>query len=835
MKGIILNGRLSQPGRRGANWICAGWIVVWLATSSAAQAATLEEVHGFPSVPNPISGLVEAGDGAFYGVTSGSGDFGYGSVFRVTTNGSLTTITSFAYTNGANPIGALVLGDDGALYGVTTRGAAHSSGAVFRVLCDGTMVVLAAFDAGYQVSPSSFPDAVLARGRDGAFYGTLSGGACAGSTLFRVTQAGAMNTVTCLPNLFGVGTLLQAGEGAWYGTANQWVSGYTNFHEVIFRVAANGVVSTLADFKGTNLVIPSARLVKGADGAMYGTTVLGGQGEGGTIFRITPDGDFTSLYEFPREKAGDSTLYPEGAYPAGGLAPGSDGNLFGATLGGGEHGCGNVFRITPGGALTALGGFSCPGGGSESGLVQGSDGFFYGVTLRGGSHTVGSVFRAGMDGSLVQLASFAGAPEGANPQAGLLLASDGDFYGTTLNGGSNSLGAIFRITTNGVLTTLASSDSLYGPAMRQPYGGLMQATDGGLYGTSLSGGTNHRGSVFRVGSDGTMTLFASLDQPNGNYPRARLVQGGDGAFYGTTAQGGSHDLGTVFRVTTNGTLTALVSFAVTNGASPLYELVVGGDGVLYGTTGRGGVGVAGASANRGTVFRLATNGELTTLVSFASTNGDYPNGGLVWGKDGALYGTTSEGGSWPGGGTVFRITTNGEFRTVASFGQLGFPYGRSPKGTLLRTKDGSLYGTTTQGGRYGRGTVFKVDTNGVLTAIASFSQMTGLEPNGGLVQGPDGALYGTTSEGGSRGGGSVFRVNLVDVVRMVSVSGASGMPFTECRFAGKSGEAYQLLRGTNLSAPWESLGTVTIGEDGYGSYTDWSPPPFSAFYRIVAP
>lgn len=363
----------------------------------------------------------------------------------------------------------------------------------------------------------------------------------------------------------------------------------------------------------------------------------------------------------------------------------------------------------------------------------------------------------------------------------------------------------------------------------------MQASDGGLYGTSLSGGTNYRGSVFRLGSDGTMTLFASFDQPTGDYPWARLVQGGDGAFYGTTAQGGSHDLGTVFRVTTNGTLTALVSFAVTNGASPYYELLAGEDGVLYGTTCLGGVGVAGASANRGTVFRLATNGELTTLVSFASTNGDYPNGGLVWGKDGALYGTTSEGGSWYGGGTVFRITTNGGFRTVASFGQNSSEFGRSPKGTLLRTKDGSLYGTTTRGGRYGRGTVFKVDTNGVLTAIAAFSRTTGLEPNGGLVQGPDGALYGTTYEGGSRGGGSVFRVSLVDVVRMVSVRGVFGTPFTECRFAGKSGGAYQLLRGTNLSAPWESLGTVTIGEDGYGSYTDWSPPPFSAFYRIVAP
>jgi uncharacterized repeat protein (TIGR03803 family) len=235
---------------------------------------------------------------------------------------------------------------------------------------------------------------------------------------------------------------------------------------------------------------------------------------------------------------------------------------------------------------------------------------------------------------------------------------------------------------------------------------------------------------------------------DGAYP-GMLVQGSDGNLYGTACFGGSYaygvnGYGTVFKITTNGALTALHSFTgVNDGANPKAALVQGSDGNFYGTASSGGVG------GGGTVFKISAAGVLTNLFFFGSVvdpDGSMPLAALVQGSDGFLYGTTSRGGDF-GDGTVFIIGTNGwpEFGIMYSF---DFTNGATPKAGLVQGNDGNFYGTTSQGGGFAPGTVFKINANGNLSSLHSFTGADGFNPNAGLVQGRDGYFYGTTSWGG---------------------------------------------------------------------------------------
>jgi uncharacterized repeat protein (TIGR03803 family) len=201
-------------------------------------------------------------------------------------------------------------------------------------------------------------------------------------------------------------------------------------------------------------------------------------------------------------------------------------------------------------------------------------------------------------------------------------------------------------------------------------------------------------------------------------------------------------------MTTNGDLTTLVSVLGTNGQLPQAELVQGKDGCFYGVTTVGGSSYVG-----GTVFRMTTNGDLTTLVSFNGTNGSYPCG-LVQGSDGNFYGTTSEGGEH-GVGTGFKMAPDGILTTLASFNGNN---GENPSGTLIQGSDGDFYGTTSQGGQ-GYGSVFRMTTNGLVTTLASFDSNSGWWPKSGVVEGSDGNLYGTTEDGSLYTfWGTIFRV-----------------------------------------------------------------------------
>ena len=250
----------------------------------------------------------------------------------------------------------------------------------------------------------------------------------------------------------------------------------------------------------------------------------------------------------------------------------------------------------------------------QASLVQATDGNLYGTTFDGGTNGDGTVFKISPSGALTTLHSFDGT-DGQNPWAGLIQASNGNFYGTTPGGGTNGgYGTVFKITSGGTLTTLHSFDSTDGNNARA---GLIQASNGNFYGTTYEGGANGYGTVFKMTSSGTLTtLYNFCLQSNctdGGMLTAGGIQGADGNFYGTTQTGGgSYNAGTIFKITSSGTLTTLHSFSGADGQYPYDALIQDTNGTFYGTTQSDGAGF-------GTVFSLSEG--LHPFVKILTTSG----------------------------------------------------------------------------------------------------------------------------------------------------------------------------------------------------------------------
>ena len=362
----------------------------------------------------------------------------------------------------------------------------------------------------------------------------------------------------------------------------------------------------------------------------------------------------TTLYSFPSSG---------GFSPNAGLIQGSDGNFYSTSVYGGIDGNGTVYQVTPAGALTILHSFggapnltNGDGAFPRSGLLQGSDGSFYGTAPDGGTAANGTVFKITTGGTFTALHEFTSEDDGASPAGSLAVGKDGAFYGTTWYGGALAGGTVYRMTATGEVTII-SDFSLSGQVSTLPNGDLALGSDGNFYGTTYYGGTVGNGTVFRVTPDGEMTVlhnFGSEDHygenSDGAGPPAGPILGSDGNFYGTTVGGGTDGEGTIFKMTPGGELTTLHSFDHNDGdVHPSAGLIEGRDGNFYGTGGDGG-----GASSYGTIFQMTPAGTFTTLYRFSRSDGDGPLG-LIQGSDGSFYGITTAGGT-DNYGTIFKLT-----------------------------------------------------------------------------------------------------------------------------------------------------------------------------------
>jgi uncharacterized repeat protein (TIGR03803 family) len=664
----------------------------------------------------PVSELVLSGNTLYGTTEGVGGSIGYGTIFKINTDGTgFTTLYTFTAGNdGAAPRSGLILSGN-VLYGTASGGGASGEGTIFKINTDGTgFKVLYSFTALDQVAftntDGTSPQGTLLL-NGSTLYGTASsGGNNDAGTIFAIQTNG--NGFTNLHSfVINEGYQPEAGliltGGKLFGTTFEGgtASG------IIFSINPDGtdftnLYSLNAD--GNDGMNPSCRLAV-IGSTLFGTAERGGANGNGTVFSINTDGsDFKVIHSFEALDP-DNDYNFDGANPAAGLLV-YNGELYGTASSGGPVPFGfygTVFELDPAGlnfnlydafdAVSAV----FDGANPQSSLTLAGN-TLYGVVPNGGLGNYGAVFKVNTDGSgFTDLYSFSG-PDGANPYGTPLLVGN-TLYGTTSQGGSNSVGTIFSIKTDGTgFTNLHSLASATDGAL--PMGGLILAGNL-LYGTAENGGSNSLGTIFAISTNGSgfkvLHAFANAD---GTHPQAPLVLGG-ATLYGEAYNGGSGSTGSIFKIDTNGSnfITLRVFSDITGlgtngeGANPTGGLLLSG-ATLYGTTYSGG------DNHSGNVFKIGTNGMgYSTLINFdrlsstffpqTNATGGNPESGLFLNGD-TLYGTTFVGGS-TGYGTLFQVKTNANAFTgfthlydfIGSSGG-GFPYGG------VVQSGGALLGTT---------------------------------------------------------------------------------------------------------------------------------------------
>jgi uncharacterized repeat protein (TIGR03803 family) len=817
---IVSNSLGSTPG--GA----AGLTVVSF-TAPGVALSTLYSFSGGMDGGEP-NGLMQETNGNFYGTTQIGGSNASGTVFQMTPDGAVTTLDWFNDVGGAgsSPAAALVQGPDGALYGTTQGGGAQGWGTVFKTTTNGALTTLVSLNNS---SDGYDPAAALIQGADGALYGTTEGGGGEGDgTVFRLTTNGTLTTLALFNDLngFEANELLQAANGSFYGTTFE---GGINGNGAVFQMTTNGTLTSLVSFNYTNGGnLSDAGLVQTPDGNFFGTTSEGGAYGYGTVFEMSPLYVISTIYSF--------TGGGDGGHPEGGLTLGSDGNFYGTTAYGGTYEDGTVFRLSPDGALVSLVQFDgYDGANPQAMLTLGTDGNLYGTTENGGTNDMGVIFRLNLNFPDVQITSqpadqsaFIGAnavfsvavignpplfyqwkENGTNLTDGAGISGSSTRVLTLLNVSTASV-AVYSVLVSNAANSVLSQDAVLGVSVSPPQILVQPAsqsmTVGGTAmfsvtavgdvplsyqwqenGTNLTDGGQFSGSATSVltianlveTNDGTYSVIVSnpiapvpssgavlsifaISAPgttmaalhwftggnDGGVPNG-LANGAGGLLYGTTQNGGLYGDGAIFTLSTNGAFTPLVPFDGTNGATPLDSLTLDTNGIFYGTTRYGGSNAAGV------VFSLTAGGALNAIYPFTNNAvGVNPSNALVQGSDGNFYGS-AQNSSGSGNGVIFKMTPAGLVTNLYSF--TGGTNGTVPAGELTQGTDGNFYGVTGGGGSAGYGTVFKVTPNGLLTTLYSFTNGTdGYIPSGQLVQGTDGNFYGVTRR--DEFYGSIFKI-----------------------------------------------------------------------------
>lgn len=616
------------------------------------------------------------------------------------------------------------------------------------------------------------------------------------------------------------------------GTA---LSGGANGSGVIYSMDSEGSdFHLLKQFNSRALPSPSAGFIKGNDGKLYGNFQSGGRDNGGYIIRLEPDGSgLTMLYEYKQSS---------GSWPFGNLMQAKNGNLYGMTYSGGAHNGGTVFKISPDGSgHTVLYNFNSESGtGPLGGVLQANDGKLYGVTQNEGFFSAGSIFSMNPDGSDFTVVFYfnnsSPINSGYHSRGSLIQGADGFLYGSLFQGGAGGKGTIFKIRTDGTGFKVLFNFSGNTVTGGNPASTLLLGSDGKIYGMTQTGGLNNLGIIFSIAIDGSnFTKLLDFDgQVKGASPAGQLTEGTNGILYGMTNRGGLNDLGTIFSISKNGTGFHKMADLKSDAASPVFgPLTESTPGVFFGMTYKGGSINGGAifsinsSSNELKVVKDFTQDEVRPSILVSDSRGDYH------------YGIATEGGI-SGNGAIYRIHTSGAYERIfnvpsgisiqrlfyISTGHLwilatengvsyifkiksdGSDYQRVisfdnniSKGRdgqwLIEATDGFIYGVA-RGGTHNSSLVFKIKSDGSeFTKVLDMP--AGIETSScTFIQASDGNFYGCT----------VYRSYLYKF----TPSGTFTNVFT---FPSEAGEVPMKIIEMNGGA----LGVITRdhGSGGYGS------------------
>jgi uncharacterized repeat protein (TIGR03803 family) len=653
-----------------------------------------------------------------YGTTLSGGDGNSGAICKLdVANNALTTAFSFEAQDGAHPqCLKLEKASDGKLYGMTYEGGRYGYGVIFSFDPSNlSYTKLKDFD----IITGAFPNGSLIQASDGKLYGmTPYGGSNGYGVIFSFDPSTSMyaklkdfdNTTGANPN----GSLVQASDGKLYGMTSG--GGSSNYGVIFSFDLFHSTYTKLKDFDNTIGGLPNGSLIQASDGKLYGVTSGGGNYGSGVIFSFDP---FSSTYNKLKDLENKAAPYPNSS-----LMEASDGKLYGMTDYGGSFSFGFIFSFDPATSTYAkLKDFGIGMGGYPLGtLIQMPDGKLYGVTASGGSCGHGVIFSFDPSDSIyTTLKDFGSNNTGTSMHGSLIQASDGKFYGMTYNGGISNRGVIFSFDPfHSTYTKLKDFDNTNGS---YPYGSLIQTSDGKLYGMTYQGGSSNQGVIFSF--DPTTSTYAKLkdfDGTNGRYPYGSLLQAIDGKLYGMTSEGGSGNYGVIFSYDpATSTYTKLKDFNGINGRNPYGSFVQASDGKLYGMTSQGG------GSSFGIIFSFdPSNSTYTKLKDFDNTNGGSPYGSLIQASNGKLYGTASGGGS-SNYGVIFSYNlSNSTYTKLKDFDNTN---GGSPYGSLIQASNGKLYGMTFGGGINGYGVSFSYDLSAsTYTKLVDFDGSNGSNP-----------------------------------------------------------------------------------------------------------
>ncbi len=824
-----------------------GWSLTGVHVHAQTNPARLRS-FGFPSasVSQPEGRLLASTNGFLYGTSPFGGSNGLGCVFKVARDGTgLTIVRHFSGpADGRAPYGGVLEGKDGLIYGTTYGGGNYGFGTLFRMTNDGSgFTVMRHF--GQSFADGKYPKGRLFDSSDGFIYGTTteggtseSGNVTGSGMVFRVLRNGS--SYQPLYNFTAVGNDGQSPEagviqygpepGAVYGTTPY---GGTNGNGVVFRVATNGAFSVLKHF-GATAEDPretAGGVIAATDGVLYGLSRFGGTNDTGSIFKLNRDGSgFSVLRSFD--------AFNDGAKPLGALLDGSDGLLYGSTTEGGTNQGGVLFRINRNGSgyqILRHGGLQAMDAAAPYAGFTEVTGTLFTVSSSGTEGaSSGTLLKINRDGTGYQILGVFGVNggDGQAPVQPLNAGPGGWLYGVTPIGGQFGGGSVFRFDTNGGNYSILRS---FGPATNNGYLPASSPVDGGdgfLYGTLGEGGASGRGLVYKMQTNGagfSVVRSFTTASADGSKPTGPLFLGTDGALFGTTVAGGQFQTGTVYRLTRDGSeFSILHAFesSGTDGVAPDTGVVEGSDGLIYGVTRGGG------PSDGGTIYRvdklgLPTSYQILRQFGTNSTGGTTPRGRLMEAADGYLYGTASAGGS-TGNGTIFRLLKDGSGYSILKHFTTEPSEGWQPNGRLSEGADGLLYGLVSSGGASNSGGIFRIGKDGGSYALfASFGQQAG----DGRVAAPGlawtaGKMFGVTSDGGVSGIGTVFQATAPPALpafgsQPVSLIVTNGGIVTFAALASGPGPlAYQWqFNGVNVSGATNTSLTVSnLSSASAGTY-----------------